>query len=623
MNRPVVPIWLLPCIALTTLVSAYSIFLRHQVEARNKAVTLAVEYETVESLAASDGIPIDKALQNLKAQGVNAVVLGEETISEMIGEGYASITGNELMLKQDRVITSAKAIEALSQRVERGLKLRFPSAKIIKGQDLGEAAIRVEFASPSLIRQTAIGLNPSVAQMVKRPDIGLNIISRMSNPSGVSSEYVKSTVAWAKELGASVFLPQGDQVLGRRDAIPDLIASLKEQGLLYASPEFTKIGGDANVVGAMPDYVLRLHSAQTAELDKLPLTEAVDRYAKAARERNMRILLIRPVSLASPKPLESFAAFVKLINDEIRKEGGDMGIAKPFEDSQVPKLITVLIACTAIPAALFVFTTLLANRNLAYGATAFFALICLSSIVGTGKPFAALAVATIFPIVSFLMLDARNGKNILLEFLLVCLVSLVGGLAVAGMLNGLPYFVKAQEFKGVKVAVFLPIIVLAWYWAARFTNLKEAMKNPITWGAAFLSIGLMVALLFMNSRTGNDNPAGVSDLELKFRNVLDTLLFVRPRTKSFLIGHPMLFVGIGLLLWQRKHNLAKLAPWTALCLSIGAIGQTDIVNTLCHLHTPVALSLLRNLVGIIPGCLIGFLIWMLVRRTSLKGAVEN
>lgn len=623
MNRPVIPIWLLPCIALTALLSAYSILQRHQVEAKNKAVTLAVEYETVESLAASEGTSIDQALINLKAQGIHSVVLSEETVSEMIGEGYASITGNELMLKQDRVITSARAIEALSQRVERGLRARFPKAKIIKGKDLGEAAIRVEFASPTLIRQTAIGLNPSVAQLVQRPDIGLGIICRMSNPSGVSADYVRSTLAWAKELGATIFLPQGDQVLGRRDAIPDLIDEIKKQGLLYASPEFTKIGGDANVVGGAPEYVVRLHSAQSAELDKLPLSEAVDRYAKAARERNMRVLLIRPVSFASQKPLESFAAFIKKINDEIRREGGDMGPAKPFEDSQIPKILVTLIALSAVPTAFFVFSTLIANRNLAIGATVFFGLIATSSLVGAGKPFGALSLAVIFPIASFLLLDARNGKNILLEFLLVSLISLVGGLAVAGMLNGLPYFVKAQEFKGVKVAVFLPIIVMAWYWASRFTNLKEAMKNPITWGAAFLSIGLMVALLFMNSRTGNDNPAGVSDLELKFRNLLDTILFVRPRTKSFLIGHPMLIIGIGLLLWQRRHNLTKLAPWTALCLTVGAIGQTDIVNTLCHLHTPVALSLLRNMVGLIPGCIIGFLIWALVKRVGLKGEVEN
>ncbi len=137
-----------------------------------------------------------------------------------------------------------------------------------------------------------------------------------------------------------------------------------------------------------------------------------------------------------------------------------------------------------------------------------------------------------------------------------------------------------------------------------------------------MSIFVLGALMFMNTRTGNDSPASVSDLELKFRSILDTVLFVRPRTKSFLIGHPALIVGIGLLLWQRRHQTAKLVPLTALCLAVGAVGQTDIVNTLCHLHTPVVLILLRNAVALVPGCIIGFLVWVLVRRVWLKGGGE-
>ncbi|MBC8065748.1 MAG: hypothetical protein H7Y17_13030 [Chlorobia bacterium] len=621
MTRPVVPIWLLPCIALTALISGYSILQRHQAESKNKAITLAVEFETIESLAASQGTPIDKAIENLKAQGVTAVALGEETISELISEGYASISGNEVILRQDRTINSQKALEALADRVQRGLRERFPKAKVSTGQESGQIAIRVEFVSPSLIRQTAIGLNPSISQLVSQR--GLDIICRMSNPQGASSQYVTNTVAWAKELGAKIFLPQGDQVLGRRDAIPDLVAGIKANGLLYASPEFTKIGGDANVVAAIPQLVVRLHSAQTAELDKLPLTDAIDRYAKAARERNMRVLLVRPVSYASQYPLESFASFLKSINDAIRSEGGDMGPAKPFEDSGVPIAATILIALSAIPTAYFVASALIPKRQLAIAATVLFGLVCIASVSGAGKAYAALLIAVLFPITAFLILDAREGKNILVEFLLVSAISLVGGLAVAGLLNGLTYFVKAQEFRGIKVAVFTPIIVAGWYFAARFGNLREAMKNPITWGAAFLSLGLLVAFMFMNARTGNDNPAGVSDLELKFRSVLDQFLFVRPRTKSFLIGHPMLIVGIGLLLWQRKTGSVALAPWTILCLTVGAVGQTDIVNTLCHLHTPVALSLIRNAVGLIPGCIIGFCTWGVVRHVGLKRMREN
>jgi hypothetical protein len=621
MKRPTLPVWLLPSIALTVALSGYSIAKRHSVESRNKAVMIAVDFDTVESLAASNGTPIHEALENLKAQGVTAIVLGEENVSDLISDGYATVTGNELTLRQDRVVSSSKAIEALADRVRRGLEARFRGAKVVVGSGEGQSAIRLEFASPNLIRQTSIGINPSVAQLVSQS--GLSIVCRMSNPPGVSSAYVATTIDWAKESGATYFLPQGDQVLGRREALDTLVESIRQHGMLYATPEFAKIGGDANVVGSAPEIVVRLHSAQTAELDKLPLSEAIDRYAKAARERNMRVLLVRPISNASPDPLASFADFVKKINDEVRREGGDMGAARPFEDSAVPMPLVLLIALSTVPIAYFVATSLVKDKAVAIGLTVVFGLLCLASVTGMGRSLAALGIAVVFPIAAFLVLDARNGKNILAEFLIVCGVSLVGGLAVAGMLNGLPFFVKAQEFRGIKVAVFLPILVLAWYWAARSTNLREAMRNPVSWGAAFLAVGVLVAVVLMNARTGNDSPAAVSDWELKFRSVLDAVLFVRPRTKSFLIGHPALIVGIGLLLWNRKRQIASLTPWIAALLTIGAIGQTDIVNTLCHLHTPVALSLIRNLVGLIPGCIIGFAVWAWVRRYPLRRLGEN
>jgi hypothetical protein len=619
MNRPAVPLWIYASIAVTALLSAYSVMIRHQVESKNRAVTLAVEFETIEALAASQSTPIDKALADLKAQGMSAVVLGEESIGELVSEGYAAVSGNEIILREDRTISSTKAIEALQDRVEHGIRIRFENAKVVKGQDAGERAIRVEYASPSLIRQTDIGLNPSVAQAVK--GAGLGIIARMSNPSGVTGAYVRNTIKWANSLGATIFLPQGDQVLGRRDALDETLSSLRTANMLYASPEFTKIGGDANIVSADPHIVVRLHSAQSAELDKMPLEDAIDRYSKAARERNMRVLLIRPISSASPAPLHDFGVFLKSINDQIRKEGGDMGPARPFEDPALPPFLGTLIALSVVPTAYFVVLNLFRAKNLAIGIAAIYLLLAIASMTGSGRSFAALGAAIVFPTAAFIVLDLRSGKMILAEFLIVCVISLVGGLAVAGMLNGVPYFVKAQEFRGIKVAVFLPIIAVAWYFAHRYVDIRKALKNPITWGAAGLALLVLISLAFMNSRTGNDNP-GVSDLELKLRSILDAILFVRPRTKSFLVGHPLLIVGIGLLLYARKHPDSRAGAWAALLLTGGAIGQTDIVNTLCHLHTPVGLSLVRNAVAVIPGALIGLGAWAVIHRMLLKGTKE-
>ena len=64
------------------------------------------------------------------------------------------------------------------------------------------------------------------------------------------------------------------------------------------------------------------------------------------------------------------------------------------------------------------------------------------------------------------------------------------------------------------------------------------------WSQAGLAILILALFAFMISRTGNDNPAGVSSVELAFRSLLEKILIVRPRTKEFLIGHPAMIVAI-------------------------------------------------------------------------------
>jgi hypothetical protein len=184
---------------------------------------------------------------------------------------------------------------------------------------------------------------------------------------------------------------------------------------------------------------------------------------------------------------------------------------------------------------------------------------------------------------------------------------LVGGLVVAGSLNGLPFLVKADSFSGVKLAHFAPIAFIGlWFWV-RNGQWRTVMGDPVRWGQALLGFGLMAALLFMATRTGNDSPAGVSGVEMQFRALLDQWLYVRPRTKEFLIGHPALVVLLGALIARRTEALAS--GWLAIGAMVAAIGQTSLVNTLCHLHTPLAVGLTRILVGLVLGGIIGALGW--------------
>ena len=118
-----------------------------------------------------------------------------------------------------------------------------------------------------------------------------------------------------------------------------------------------------------------------------------------------------------------------------------------------------------------------------------------------------------------------------------------------------------------------------------------------------LGIVALVALAVFVARSGNDPGVGVSAAELKTRALLDKYLFVRPRTKEFLLGHPALFFALAAAYSGRFPR--AILP----LLVIGAIGQSSLMDTFCHLHTPLFISLLRGLIGWVLGAIIGAIVF--------------
>ena len=190
------------------------------------------------------------------------------------------------------------------------------------------------------------------------------------------------------------------------------------------------------------------------------------------------------------------------------------------------------------------------------------------------------------------------------------MISLVGGLAVAGLLNSLDYYVRLRQFEMVKLAHFGPIFLVAVWMLSRHINFKEAMKSPMTYGSLLIGFVGVLALGFMMVRTGNDGPGGVSSLELKLRSLLEQFLYVRPRTKEIFIGHPALMFGLLALAARKKTGDESMSTLGLLALTVGAIGQTSIVNTMCHIHTPVDIGLARILIGLLIGGIFGFVAYL-------------
>jgi hypothetical protein len=118
-------------------------------------------------------------------------------------------------------------------------------------------------------------------------------------------------------------------------------------------------------------------------------------------------------------------------------------------------------------------------------------------------------------------------------------------------------------------------------------NTRLEIKHLVIAGA------VLSAAVIIFVRSGN----GAADWmtpEQGFRQLLENSLFVRPRTKEFLLGHPLLLLG-----FYFKN------PWLILA---GMIGQVSIINTFMHAHSPLIISLARTLYGMLFGTAIGIAI---------------
>ncbi|MBO7394243.1 MAG: hypothetical protein J6U98_08605 [Abditibacteriota bacterium] len=91
--------------------------------------------------------------------------------------------------------------------------------------------------------------------------------------------------------------------------------------------------------------------------------------------------------------------------------------------------------------------------------------------------------------------------------------------------------------------------------------------------------------------------------------MLDKVLFVRPRTKEFLVGYPLLMAGMAFLT-KGKRN------WAVPCIVVGSVGLISALNTFCHIHTPLILSFVRTLNGLWVGLVIGIILSTIVIKVT-------
>ncbi|MEW6726552.1 MAG: DUF5693 family protein [Bacillota bacterium] len=599
-------------------------------------VEIAVFYDEAAFMAAAEGRPFSEVLAELKEAGVTTVFFKEPSLEEgRVGGLFEVCRGSELV----RYPAIGPAVGQVSpgstclviwnrdtfRQMQELMRTRLPGAVFI--EDTGGpylAVLPVPFAQ---LKDMGTGFPREPLQEVA--DAGLRTVVQVRSWKGATPESIAALGEYLRDIpGLSAVAFNDLSLPGFPAYIDELAGALEELGVPVADIEFYPQVGLKNLGSRLAQRTVLTHTIAVEEMPKYDVRRAADRYVLAATERNVRLLVVRlffDPAAGGTGVLAENAAFLSGIATRLEAEGLTLGTASRMPGWNYPLWLNFLVGLGVIAGGVLLLDRLGFRRlGLVLGTAAALGWAAMSyGGAAAGAKLMALGAATVFPtlsVITFVRPQGTSPWQSLLRLAAATGLSLVGAVLLVGALAGTRYMLKLDAFSGVKLAHLLPLLLVALYFAfllpsgRRLADLKqqvESMLNqPILVKFAVACAILAAFGLVYLLRTGNDAGTLVLPLELKVRAFLDQALAVRPRTKEFLIGHPLL-----LLLFYTGYRNAR---YLVLVL-LAAIGQISAVMTFAHLHTPLEISLIRVFNGLWLGALIGLVLiaaWCLFDRLA-------
>ena len=608
---------------------------RTRIESRNKAVEIVLDYDEIRGIAASTGQNTVDVMRKFKDAGATSVAISEETMRDAVTNGDFNRVNQSTY-----VANSVNAADMVKH-----LQMALPgAAKNIKWAVIqpapnkpGTSTLTLNDIPPSYIDQVPVGLPLGEVKAARKA--GLEIVARLINYNGATPAAINAMLKAVASLGAKKVIFQGDEMLGFKGALDDTARALVDNKMYFGRVEFSKQKGELTLAEKAKGNVITVHSIAQSEMPTLTMPTIVDRFQKAVRERGVRMCYVRMYDTSSADILGDNADYISRIAKSIEKAGYTLRSSHPLEELRIPKIARILAGVGVAAGAMLL---LLAVVDLSTVAGILWILatviICagLAATGDTGRKLVAMLSGLVFPTLAAInatsntpetpQKTARPLLRAVGRYIVAVLTVSAGGIMIVGLLSEQKFMLRIDQFMGVKLVHLLPVLVLAALYAAgiawkseawglqkrRFVRkFKELGQNPVLIWEIVGAMFLLVVVGIMVARSGNDSGVGVSSMELRFRSILDKVLFVRPRTKEFLIGYPALIMGIAFAVRGRR-------AWAAPLIVVGSIGLISALNTFCHIHTPLMLSALRVVNGAVVGGIIGAIAYWILRNAPGK-----
>ena len=496
-------------------------------------------------------------------------------------------------------------------------------------------------------------------------DAGFNILVRPSNYQQCSSDDVQSVFERIEGYPISAMVFDGQQVLGASNAIETTVEQLNENHITLGLIEhvtqlqfYPQLGLEALARGLGYEHTARLYAIPKDEQPKLPIETAVNRWATTDHERNIRINLLRIYDKPDGEMtlLETNMKYFRDTAEAIKAEGFTLGAASTFDGYYPARPLRALVML-GTAAAIVLYLSLISptlNRAIRFQLIAFGVLavvMIIPVLMGAGgkvRLFAAFAAANLFPVLAIiwqldrirfmklrenLRLRRLKGKVFkvrtpvsIVSIILIAIfalfitgaMSMMGAAYLSGALSDVEYFLEFNIYRGTKLTFVLPFVLAAVAFLQRFNvvddtderdllklnavdQIKKLLDMPVKI-KTFVGLSIVaIAFVILIARSGHTAGMPVPGIEVKFRAALENLFYARPRSKEILIGHPAFMLGI-MAYFKRWNKLAMMFLVLA-----ATLGQSSMVETFAHMRTPIFMSFMRGLDGLLVGALIGIL----------------
>ncbi|MBM6619074.1 DUF5693 family protein [Bacillus suaedaesalsae] len=611
--------WLWIILGFSLVITLPSIYERHSEEKSNNLYETILPYHEIAELI-DGGLNKRTVFEELKNSGLTSISLEAETLKLLEQFGKVSLLNREQFL--ELVIASNSKIDLPKERgtyvfineeeyfdVEPSITRIFPDIQLIEHNNHNYYFIP---GNPEYIEELPLGYSSEAITEITRANF--NLIPRFPENMYItnSNEFIFKQLVEIKGPLVTKLLPSGKEIVGYPDNMSKWANEFRKIGYTILSTEFNEQKGFTTYAYMMDLNVVRLHSL---EMEERTESQIIDTAIRAVKERNIRALFLH---LYADDSNENNFKDSTLLLSKITKSMPtqfNLGNASTFQlDNQSIWEKTFVIF--GIVVFIILFAKSILDRRLgilSVGITIFLSIFYLVSGISILAKILALLVAIVTAIyASIPQVDARN---MILNYVRSILLSIIGIWLLVTLLYGNEYLSHVGSgFRGVKLLYTLPILFVIFYVLTIYAKQDRYklskfilwLKAPVKyWHLILLGI-LAITGLYYISRTGN--AASVSSYELFFRQKLEELLYVRPRTKEFLIGFPLFLVGIYLIQHGKKLGYILLIP--------GSIGWLSFVNTFTHLHIPLHISLLRSLYSLALGLVVGG-VYILLYRTGI------